>query len=388
MATGRTATPLGTWGKIHTAQTNNGKIQASTYLRLHNGNTTRVRATATSKTAAINKLKQNCQQRLNITTNTPHTLTHTSKLNELLTHWLQQRNIAPSTHKNYTSRINNHIAPNIGNVRLNELTPLLLDSFIHTLPPATAKQTRAILSNALSLATRYQLIPNNPARETTPIKLTKNKQTRALTPQEFQAFKALATHYQHTSPTGHIRAAALTNILDLLAATGARIGEILTLKWQDVQLTTNPPTITIKPTKDKGKSTRYIELPNFGVQALERQKTLSLPHIYPYVFTTSTGTHIAVEKVELWIRQARQTWTTWPGLPQQDGTIYKPDLSWVTPHSFRRTMGTLLANAKGEYIASQQLGHADTATTRRHYIETPRAGQKVASVVEDYYLGT
>jgi integrase len=43
------------------------------------------------------------------------------------------------------------------------------------------------------------------------------------------------------------------------------------------------------------------------------------------------------------------------------------DLSWVTPHSFRRTGATVVRDAHGPAAAQQQLSHAKLATTDAHY---------------------
>ncbi len=42
------------------------------------------------------------------------------------------------------------------------------------------------------------------------------------------------------------------------------------------------------------------------------------------------------------------------------------DPSWVTPHSFRRTVATVMSDAHGPAAASQQLSHAKPFTTEAH----------------------
>lgn len=385
MTRGRPATPLGTWGEVNFTETKHGKYQASTYLRLHSGKTVRIRATDTTKKKAETAIKIKCQERLKSEGNNSETLSTTSKTSELVDQWISQHKAAESTLKGYRSTINNHIKPALGNVRINEMNTFVIDSFLQSLSPAVSKQARAVLTQSFAMAVRYDLRPTNPVREARVVKPTNKKKARAVTATEFLAFRALAEFHQNSSPTKRLRAAPLLNIIDLLAATGARISELLSLKWEDVNLGSSP-TVVIRPTKDHGVSTRHVELPSFAVDALNRQKTLSPPELMTFVFSTSTGTRIGTDKAELWFRETRANWHHWEGLevPGEDKPI-KPDLSWVTPHSFRRTMGTLIAAANGEYIASQQLGHADTATTRRHYIESPKTAQHVASLVDAYF---
>ena len=42
-------------------------------------------------------------------------------------------------------------------------------------------------------------------------------------------------------------------------------------------------------------------------------------------------------------------------------TALLKDLVWVTPHSFRRTVATVVRNARGPALAQQQLSHAKLA---------------------------
>lgn len=41
----------------------------------------------------------------------------------------------------------------------------------------------------------------------------------------------------------------------------------------------------------------------------------------------------------------------------------------VEPRSFRKAVATLIEREAGSLVASQQLGHASDAVTRKHYIE-------------------
>jgi integrase len=41
----------------------------------------------------------------------------------------------------------------------------------------------------------------------------------------------------------------------------------------------------------------------------------------------------------------------------------------VTPHSFRRTVATVIDRAGGADLAAEMLGHTSSEITRQHYIE-------------------
>lgn len=49
-------------------------------------------------------------------------------------------------------------------------------------------------------------------------------------------------------------------------------------------------------------------------------------------------------------------------------------LRWITPHSFRRSVGTVVRDELGVEAAQQQLGHRRLATTERHYVQRRNTG--------------
>jgi integrase len=59
-------------------------------------------------------------------------------------------------------------------------------------------------------------------------------------------------------------------------------------------------------------------------------------------------------------------------------------LSWVTPHSFRRTVATVVRDALGAELAPQQLSHAKLATTEAHYLQRQTHGPDVRAVLDRY----
>jgi integrase len=44
-------------------------------------------------------------------------------------------------------------------------------------------------------------------------------------------------------------------------------------------------------------------------------------------------------------------------------------ITGVTPHSFRRTVATVLDRASGADLAAEMLGHTSSKITKQHYIE-------------------
>ncbi|MDR0417678.1 MAG: tyrosine-type recombinase/integrase [Propionibacteriaceae bacterium] len=78
-----------------------------------------------------------------------------------------------------------------------------------------------------------------------------------------------------------------------------------------------------------------------------------------------------------------------PVFPSTAGTFRSPNnfrrqlrealngtgFEWVTPHSFRRTVATLLDQERSTDDAAAQLGHSDTAVTKAHYIAKAHRAQ-------------
>lgn len=377
MSRGRPATPPGNWGTISTYKTPTG-WKADGRVRTYTGQRKRIRPNGRTKSEAIAKFKYLANQ---VAYTPGHaTISPTTPLATHLDHWVTTTadDRAPTTQQLYIQTIHTYIVPAIGELTLQELTTPLLDSHIQSFTPSIGKRVRTILNQAISAAVIAGVLRTNPVRDTRTAKPTTSTRKRALTQRELDAFRALVKDFQRTSPTGRPRAHALLNLVDFLAGTGVRINEALALRWGDINLAADPPTALITPTKDHGQSTRVIQLPAITATALKRQQAVSPPRYTPYVFgTLPKQTHIPKSSVERWFRQLRDYWQDWDG---REG--YKPDLDWVTPHTFRHTVATWIAEEQGEYAASQHLGHADTNTTRRYYIDRPKQGVPVVDLLD------
>lgn len=86
---------------------------------------------------------------------------------------------------------------------------------------------------------------------------------------------------------------------------------------------------------------------------------------------TRKGTWQQVNNVERRWRQIRQD----------------TGLDWVTPHTFRKTVATLISERVNAETASQQFGHSSPAITREFYISKPAIAADVAHVLEELAEG-
>lgn len=374
MSRGRPATPPGTWGEISATKQPNGRWQAALRVRLLNGATKQIRKNGKTKPEAIRRAKTAATEATG--THDTDELTTTSTITNLVEYHLDHLDRSPGTLDVYRSTTRNHIDPGIGQLRLNEATAGRLDTFIHSLPPSTGKRARSILSGAFGVAVRHGLVLHNPVRDTLTPKID-NPEARALTLDELATVRRMARWF--TIAPGHgprPRATPFPNILDFLAGTGVRISDALRLQWVDLNLTATPPTATIHDVKKQGKK-RIIELPDLAAAAVRSQQRATA-EAFPWVFPTGTGRALTKSNVERWMRQARETWDQRPAEKRLDEDR---DVSWVTPHTFRRTVATWLTDRVSLQAATRQLGHSDSTVTEHHYLDRTAAGPEVAAVL-------
>lgn len=359
MARGRPATPLGTHGEISVPERlASGNIRVSTYLRLLNGNTVRVRATGASAAAAKRNLETRCQQRLQGDDSTD--LSTSSPLQRLLDMWLPRHDVSDRTREIYEQNVRLHIGPNIGSIRLNELTTPRVQVFLDGLTPGTARTARAVLGAAASLAVRWGLMVTNPVRDTQLPKRQK-QEVNALTDVQMDDYRARLETWCGGNTDGPKRGEGLLEVMDVIRGSGARIGEVLALRWSDVDL--KEGTMVIVGTTDEkggrkdfpktGAGRRVIHVAPVALKALERQSRKAYrEHFEEPVFPTRNGTYRTVRNTETRLREARG------------------DLE-IQPHDFRKTVATRIEEQFGMLAASRYLGHASTAVTEQAYLAAP-----------------
>lgn len=54
----------------------------------------------------------------------------------------------------------------------------------------------------------------------------------------------------------------------------------------------------------------------------------------------------------------------------------------MTPHTFRKTVATLIPEATTSELASRQLGHSSSQVTRDHYIARPPVSADLSDLLE------
>jgi integrase len=206
--------------------------------------------------------------------------------------WLAavQAEVAPRTHERYSEIVNNFLAPMMGNLQVAKLAPAHLqdayngwatagrrDGKAGGLSPRTRRHIHRILSAALGRAVEQQLIARNPC-DAFKKRLPKVERREMATLTAHQAQALLAA----------IRRARVYWPVLIALATGARRGEILALRWRNVDLDRGSLCVieSLEQTKaglrfkaPKNEKTRAITLPAFAVaelRSLKREQAESL----------------------------------------------------------------------------------------------------------------
>ncbi|HZO73654.1 MAG TPA: tyrosine-type recombinase/integrase [Ktedonobacteraceae bacterium] len=233
------------------------------------------------------------------------------KVGQFLTHWLEnvhKHSIRARTYERYEEIIRLHLLPGIGHHQFQKLSPQHLQSFYtrkleEGLSPTTVLNLHNVLHRALKTAVRWNLLARNPCDLASPPR-RKRFEIHPLNMQQIHQLLAAAQ--------GH----RLEALFILALATGMRRGELLALKWGDLDL--QQGTLQVKrilsripsklpgkgfeetePKTDKGR--RNILLPSFAVEALQQHRQRQLEaklkagpiwQDHDYVFCTSIGTHL------------------------------------------------------------------------------------------------
>lgn len=404
---GRPPLPIGTWGKITRTEIAPGLWEARAKYRDFDGRTRRVKRHAPGKTGAPAERALLAAMRDRSTpADTDAEITRDTTLEQLSAVWLTKRTaeekLTPSTLDRYNDTIRVHIVPKLGGVRVSEATVGRLDAFIRAIPGAAAsKQCRVVLSGMMQMAAQHDAIDRNPVRETT-VRESERKPVRALTLDEVAAMRRRVTAWAGGNRLGPPRGQDIPDLSDVLIGTGTRIGEALAIRRDDIDFgdwgnadvpveERRPPTVTIAGTINKlGKRQawtktdagwRTVVLPDFAVVAIIRQIARDVPvDVDNLLFPGRHGGPRNPHNVRTQLRAAWRTIVV-------DEMTGKPDgpedmFAWVTPHSFRRTVATIVEGEEGMRSASKQLGHASEDITRVHYVQKPAQAPDVRHVLD------
>jgi integrase len=290
---------------------------------------------------------------------------------EWLTTWLDttRAEVAPKSAERYAEIVNNFLAPALGALQLAKLAPVHIQDAYNSwtcggrrdgkaggLAPRTRRHLHRILSAALSRAVENQLIARNPC-DVFKKRLPKveRREMATLTAEQSARLLDAVGH-------SHIYWPVL-----IALATGARRGEVLAIRWRNVDL--DRGTIRIVESLEQTKSglrfkspktdrARAVTLPSFALEELCRLKREQAENL-----------------LALGVRQTGDTLVC----ARRDGEPLQPqslthefprfltrlkDFPRVRFHDLRHSHATqLLLAGVHPKIAQERLGHSTVTTT-------------------------
>jgi integrase len=202
------------------------------------------------------------------------------KLEEYLDRWLNDSvrgSVKPVTFESYAQLVRVHIVPALGGVTLRALSPAHLQGFYRAkldagLSPRTVQYLHAVLHRALKQALRWGLVPRNVSEDVDPPRV-RREEIKALSPDQARTLLETA------------RDDRLEALYVLAVHCGLRQGELLGLKWEDVDLergtlqvrrTLSGSTFTTPKT---AKSRRSVRLTKSTLEALRKHLERQLGEI-------------------------------------------------------------------------------------------------------------
>lgn len=304
-------------------------------------------------------------------------------LGEYLDRWLNtsvRGTVRQSTFDRYEIALRVHIKPALGNLKLKKLAPVHLQGFYQDrldagCAPASVYKLHAVLHKALSQALKWNMVPRNIAEVVTAPRPAP-EEMRTLSREESRRLLRAA------------QGERLEALYVLAIHTGMRQGELLALKWQDIDLENATLSVRRTLTKRGGrlllgepktkKSIRTITLTECAVQALQGHLRRQMEHIEQVgdlyqdrglIFTSEVGTLINPTNLR---KRSFAPLLKKAGVPR------------VRFHDLRHTCATLLlgSNVHPKYV-QELLGHANIAITLDTYSHViPGMGDHTARAIE------
>ena len=277
--------PLGTWGKISRTESQPGRWIARCRFRDFDGQTRKVEAWGKSGAAAKRALMSSLRDRA-----TPglKDITPDTRLSDLANAWLaeiERSELSSNSRSRYSTLVDKHVTAGVGGLRIREATVGALDRFIRSIEDnvgaPTAKGCRVGRSPACS-AWPPGMTPHPATSSETPPPSSPNApRSQVLTGREVRVLRVRLAE----DPVA-VREAGIPDLVDFMLGTGVRIGEALGIRWADIDLGAQVPTVKIAGTvvrvagsgliiQDHPKTAsgrRKLKLPPFVVAMLLRRQ--------------------------------------------------------------------------------------------------------------------
>ena len=242
--------------------------------------------------------------------------------------------MAARTVKEYRKQALQYLVPALGKRKIRDVTRLDVETMVEPLPKVQRNRVLALVSRLFTLFETWEWRPQNtnPARGVE--RAREEARDRTFSPTELWALAEALRRWEDRHP-------AQVAAIRLAAVTGLRIGEILAIRWEHLDLDTGRLTL---PATKTGR--RLHDLPAAALAILT-----DLPRINEWPFTTGRDAPVTYATVRNTFAKAAST----AGLV--DARL----------HDLRRTVMTRAAMAGiGTHVLRDLLGHKTTAMADRY----------------------
>jgi integrase len=273
--------------------------------------------------------------------------------------------ISPKTHERYVELVKNFLTPALGDLRITKLTPTHIQNACNVwatrgrrdgksggLSPQTRLHIHRVFKSALARAVELKVLVRNPADALRAPKVERPEIVTLTVEQSVELLEA-------------VRHARIYWPVLLALSTGMRRGEILALRWKNVDLDSGTIRVveSLEQTKTgirfkppKSGRTRAVALPGLAIEELRRLRLQQ-----------------AQELLVLGVRQNGDTLVCCreDGEPKQPRSLTH-DFAYfadrlglqISFHDLRHSHATaLLASGVHPKVASERLGHSKVAIT-------------------------
>ncbi len=309
-------------------------------------------------------------------------------VDEFFEDWLQAIvfSLRPRTFRRYCEYVRLHIVPTLGGVRLASLDSrqiqlLYSKKIAQGLSPMSVLHIHRVLRRALGQAERWGLVATNAAQLADAPRPERVEMT-TLSPEEARRFLLAASRDR------------LEALYVLAITTGMRQGELLGLRWHDVDLEQRSIRVTgsLQYVPGKGlsvatpktrRSRRHVLLSEVATEALDHHRTVQGMELansatwedHDLVFPNRCGRPMYATNM---LNRSFAVILKAAGIPR------------IRFHDLRHTAATLLLG-KGIHpkVVSEMLGHANTSMTLDVYSHaTPTMQRQAATAFDQIFLGT
>lgn len=307
----------------------------------------------------------------------------------------QELALSPNSLASYASVVRGVIIPELGEMRLDEVTVTTLDDALIALDDIRSTRIpRTVLGQMFAHAVARGWIQTNPMRNVSPERRVRTE-VQALTVEQVRKLLALASAQLNSTPVtedgkgvgGRRVNRDLRDCLYLLLGSGVRIGELIALRWSDLDLDGDVPVIRVAATMieprgeeipdryrqpyTKSKESRTVPIPDVVMSLLADRKQAREPATDDeYVFAGETGEPIWPSNVRTRLRNL---------------TADVDGLQGSTPHTMRRTVGDRLFDVYGLQAVIDVLGHTPAGASFQHYVRTRRVDPSLRAALDAFF---